>query len=129
MDGPAIYVRNAELLWRAFGATVAYEDDDIIRLEMERVTRVLVRRPLPEMPDQRDPARRTTIEDSWGARPVGRRMPVMNRPAGGIERGEMSAVDIGPVKDPDELADADRVIVDGFPQPVYQPWQRGKTLP
>ncbi|WP_117212162.1 GNAT family N-acetyltransferase [Allorhizocola rhizosphaerae] len=129
MDGPEIYVRNAGLMWPALGAHIAHEDDDLVRFELPRVVRVLMRRPMPEMPGHRDPSRPVTIEDPWAARPVGRRMPVMDRAPGPVQRVDIPGVNIGVVKDADELAQAERVMVDGFPLRAYQPLERGDALP
>jgi GNAT superfamily N-acetyltransferase len=56
-------------------------------------------------------------------------MPIMDRPADPIEVFEADGTVIGRVGDADDLAEAERVIVDGFPQRMHQPWTRGRSLP
>ncbi len=129
MGGPETYVRNAELMLRAFGAEVVVENADFVRFELPRFTRILLRRQGVQIPDRGNGSKRLTIEDSWGGRPDGKRMPVMNRAPGAVERAVRPGVEIRPVRDADDLADAERVIVYGFPQPANQPWVRGVALP
>ncbi|MFD7907152.1 GNAT family N-acetyltransferase [Kitasatospora sp. NPDC059747] len=90
---------------------------------------------------------RFTLEDPYGGLdltglgatrlPV---MPVMVREPGPVGGGGQSlpyareaagggSLTVDEVVDGDTLAAAERVIVDGFPQPARQPWTRGEAVP
>jgi len=82
---------------------------------------------------------RVVVEDSFGdlalrrhggARDAGvtvDRMPLMLRPAGSAPPGDRAAVVL--VADHEELVQAERVIVNGFPRPALQPYRPGRMLP
>jgi hypothetical protein len=79
---------------------------------------------------------RLVAEDPFGAeiRPTGAavrvlRMPVMFRRPSPVTPVSRPGVTVTAVTGPDDLAAAERVIVDGFPQPHAQPWVAGRTLP
>ncbi|BBH70435.1 hypothetical protein ACTI_71200 [Actinoplanes sp. OR16] len=91
------------------------------------------------------PRRRLVVEDAFGvlegfggAEPG---MPIMVRRLGGADAASSAArrpggadaatpaVRVEQVQDPETLAVAERVIVDGFPLPAYQPWEPGRALP
>ncbi|MEV0899972.1 GNAT family N-acetyltransferase [Actinoplanes sp. NPDC049802] len=55
-------------------------------------------------------------------------MPVMLRPAGAVQDCG-AAVHVARVSDPDELATAERTIVEGFPVSALRPWRKGEGLP
>jgi GNAT superfamily N-acetyltransferase len=133
-----IYLRNAVAMWTArFPA--AHLDDRLLRVDRPVATRVI----LLEPPDAAtvaeiaalDSGGTVVVEDvftSPDASPLfasarAMCMPVMNRPAG-APPGE-PAVPVVEVRDPAALADAERVMVDGFPFPKLQPWVRGQALP
>jgi GNAT superfamily N-acetyltransferase len=77
------------------------------------------------------------VEDSFGGLALRAgdgitvdRMPVMVRPADGT--GPLPAdprVRVAPAADAATLAQAERVIVDGFPQRALQPYRPGRSLP
>lgn len=129
MTTPANYVNNAVAMWTAYGAHVE-TTEAYSRFEAGGVKRVILRRPAASA----DGFDVRSVEDSWGlsAEPEGviaKRMAVMDRPAGPLEIAAPPGATIGAVRDPDELAEAERVIVEGFPQKAYHPWRRGVALP
>ncbi|MEE1785844.1 GNAT family N-acetyltransferase [Streptomyces sp. SP17BM10] len=88
-----------------------------------------------------------TLEDPYGSldltglgavrMPV---MPVMVREPGSLGRDGRAlpyvwdapgggSLTVDEVVDGDALADAEHVVVDGFPQPARQPWKRGEAVP
>jgi GNAT superfamily N-acetyltransferase len=57
-------------------------------------------------------------------------MPLMLRPAGGLDPpGTAAGIRVEPVAGRDALAEAERVIVDGFPRPALRPFRPGRMLP
>jgi GNAT superfamily N-acetyltransferase len=116
----------------------------VIEVPAQSATRVILRRPLSADPGpigalmaragERD---RVVVEDSFGAlaRPGGDdvavdRMPVMVRAAGGIVAPAAGPdVHVVQAADAGTLAQAERVVVDGFPQRALQPYQPGRSLP
>jgi ribosomal protein S18 acetylase RimI-like enzyme len=132
-----IYLRNAAAMWTAL-FPAARLDERLLRVDRPGSTRVILRRP----PDSATVAEvagmalqsRVVVEDvftSPDADPVFPNsrsvcMPVMNRPPGGLKAAAAPVVE---VRDPDTLAAAERVMVDGFPFPQLQPWVRSTALP
>jgi len=115
-------------------------DKGRVRVDLPASTRVILREPpdaaaLAEI-SRMSPARSVLLEDvfadpgSAALTPTSAtlRMPVMNRPAGAFD-APPPAVRVIEVRDPDTLAEAERVMVDGFPFPRYQPWVRAQALP
>jgi GNAT superfamily N-acetyltransferase len=79
---------------------------------------------------------RVTVEDPWGTHDQHDqhglerlRMPLMVRPPGPIEVPDRPGIRIARVSDADELAEAERVMVDGFPLRGFQPLTTGAALP
>lgn len=126
-------------MWTALVPDV-HPGKGLLRVELPASTRVLLREP----PDADalaaigclSPAKSVLVEDvftdpgSPALTPASAtmRMPVMNRPAGAFDAAP-PAVRVIEVHDPDTLAEAERVMVDGFPFPRYQPWVRAQALP
>ena len=135
-NGAGVYLANASAMWAALipGSRLG---PGYLRVERPESTRLILRRPLATgtlvtlAPDTT-----LVIEDLFAEAgegpltPAARtlRMPVMNRPAGGIAATVPPGLRVVPVTGPDELAVAERVIVDGFPMPNHQPWARGQFL-
>ncbi len=90
---------------------------------------------IAELIDGTPTAKRTIVEDVFGAGPpLGGavqvlRMPVMICSATAVPVMVPPNVRVAVVAETDELAEAERVVVDGFPLPIYQPWTRGQALP
>lgn len=133
------YLRNATAMWTAL-VPGAHLDRRLLRADLPTGTRMILREPpdaeaLAEVV-RASPATSVVLEDVFTG-PDGapltpasrvRRMPVMNRPAGMVA-APASAARVIEVHDPDTLAEAERVVVDGFPFPHHQPWVRGQALP
>jgi len=126
-------------MWTAL-VPEAQLDRSRLRVDLRTGTRVILREPhtadaLAEI-NRMAPAASVVIEDvftgpdSTPLTPTSRllRMPVMNRPPGPVEPPSPTTRVIE-VHDPDTLAEAERVMVDGFPFPHHQPWIRGQALP
>ncbi len=139
MDAAAVYAANAEGMWAAAGTPLP-ADPRYAGFTASGALRIVLRRPLgaPSIAGivAALPAGRMTLEDPYGlAAPqqlpdvMVRRMPVMNRPPGRLSTHLPAGVSAGPVTGPDMLAEAERVIVDGFPYPHLQPWTPGRALP
>jgi GNAT superfamily N-acetyltransferase len=144
-----MYARNAAAMWasRAPWSRVVpglLPGASVIEVPAQPATRVILRRPFAADPGPvsalmaRAAERgRVVVEDSFGtlAGPAGDdiavdRMPVMIRAAGDI-RTPAAGPDVRVVQaaDPGTLAQAERVIVDGFPQRALQPYRPGRSLP
>jgi GNAT superfamily N-acetyltransferase len=145
-----MYARNAAAMWESRAAPWSrvvpglLPGASVIEIPAQPATRVILRRPLEADPGpigalmaQAGERGRVVVEDSFGAlaRPAGDditvdRMPVMVRAASGI--GAFPAgpdVRVVPAADAGTLAQAERVIVDGFPQRALQPYRPGRSLP
>ncbi len=138
MVSPAeVYVRNAIAMWTAQDPS-AQLDDQLLQVNLTGGTRIILREPpsvntLAKI-SQLAPEHSVVVEDVFtgpDAAPLTptariRRMPVMNRSPGPAEPPTAQVIE---VRDPDMLAEAERVVVDGFPFPHKQPWTRGQALP
>jgi GNAT superfamily N-acetyltransferase len=133
-----IYLRNAVAMWTArFPA--AHLDARLLRVDRPVATRVILLQPPSAATIASiaglDPAGTVVVEDVFTSPdapplfPSARTMcmPVMNRPPGAPL--DEPVVPVTEVRDPEALADAERVMVDGFPFPKLQPWVRGRALP
>jgi GNAT superfamily N-acetyltransferase len=116
----------------------------VFEIPAQDAIRVIVREPPP---DDREPIaallakhaerRRIVVEDPFGALgfPAGNditvlRPPVMVRaPAPLTQVRSPPGTEIMPVPDRDSLAQAEQVIVDGYPQSSLQPFRLGRLLP
>lgn len=140
MRSPRIYADNASAMWTSLVPAVQ-ASAGFVRIESPTSTRVIVREPMPtsaiaELLDATPTVRRTIVEDAFGASPPqlggavqALRMPVMTRSATAVPVVVPPNVRVVAVAEADELAEAERVVVDGFPLPIYQPWTRGQALP
>lgn len=144
-----MYAGNAARMWASLApwaqvAAGALPGALVIEIPAQPATRVILRRPFAAAPGQLGAlvtgaaARgRVVVEDSFGelALPAQdgltvSRMPVMVRPAG--RSGPPAAgpgIRVGQATGRDTLAQAERVIVDGFPQRALQPYRPGRLLP
>jgi GNAT superfamily N-acetyltransferase len=144
-----MYARNAAAMWasRAPWSRVVpglLPGASVVEVPAQSATRVILRRPFAADPGQVSALMasagqrgRVVVEDSFGALvlPGGDgitvdRMPVMVRAAGGIVAPAAGRdVRVVPATDAGALAQAERVIVDGFPQRALQPYRPGRSLP
>jgi GNAT superfamily N-acetyltransferase len=148
MGGAEMYARNAAAMWesRAPWSRVVpgqLPGASVVEVPAQSATRVILRRPSAADPGpigalmaQAGERGRVVVEDSFGALVLPAagditvdRMPVMVRPADGT--GPLAGPRIRVVQAADEatLAQAERVIVDGFPQRALQPYRPGRSLP
>lgn len=137
--GVELYLGNASAMWRAVGEEVRAEGDHQ-RAETAVVSRILMTRAagperVAELLGTRLPGKALVVEDLFAGGRIAElpddtrvwQIPVMVRRAGEIAVPD--GVRIVRVRGEDELADAERLIVDGFPMAVYQPLVRGRALP
>ncbi len=151
MSGIELHARNAAAMWEslasACGEVITRTADVSVTVpspyhslraillrrpqDPEAVTRVVARLVL-----ERDDVPRRTVEDAFGLLPMAAYgfvardpMAVMARDPGPVRGERPGGVEVVRVEDADQLAVAERVIVDGFPQTHLQPWVRGRSLP
>lgn len=149
MDGAELYASNAVAMWAGLAPVARLVPGTppgvaVIDIPLQRATRFILRHPGAAGPAQIGPlvaaaARhgRVVVEDSFGGlalRTAGDvavdRMPLMLRAAGDLPpRRNGAAAHVAPVTGPGALAQAERVIVDGFPRPALQPFRPGRMLP
>jgi ribosomal protein S18 acetylase RimI-like enzyme len=132
-----VYTDNAAAMGATL-ATSAAESRDAFHADLPAVVRIIGRHPGIDVAAllARAPHTKTvTIEDPYGATsPTAGarmlRMPVMVRAAGDIQVVAAAPdVQVAPVNGPARLADAERVIVEGFPVQAHQPYVSGTALP
>ncbi|GIH04188.1 hypothetical protein Rhe02_22550 [Rhizocola hellebori] len=125
MSGPEIYSDNAAAMTASIGhATETWPG--ITRISRPNGTRIILRREVDldvaQLLDAEPADRRLTIEDSTssltgeagdGVRVL--QMPVMVRAAGTIAPNSPPAITVTQAADPAALAEAERIIVAGFP--------------
>lgn len=136
-----MYLTNASAMWTAL-VPDSRAATGHLRIDRSRVTRLILSAPatapaitslLADLPV----TGAVVVEDVFSAeepQTTGTsvrvlRMPVMTRPPASLAPTSPSQVRVVQVVDLTELAEAERVIVDGFPVPVYQPWVRSQALP
>jgi GNAT superfamily N-acetyltransferase len=144
-----MYARNAAAMWesRAPWSRVvpgAPPGLSVVEIPAQSATRVILRPPFAADPGQvaalmaRAGARgRVVVEDSFGELTLSAadgvtvdRMPVMARASGVLSTPAAGpGVRVMQAADPGTLAQAERVIVDGFPQRALQPYRPGRSLP
>jgi GNAT superfamily N-acetyltransferase len=132
---PTTYVANAVAMWSRLAPTVT-RTPRYLRADLSTSTRIILTEPGAdaEMPEP-DAAARVTVEDSWGAAAQAPadtttlRMPLMVRPPGPVTVPDRPDTRVVRVGDRDELATAERIIVDGFPLRTFQPLAPGTALP
>jgi hypothetical protein len=136
---PGTYVANAVGMWSGL-APESERTSTHLRADLPTSVRFVLTGPdatavVPDLIASVPTGRRVTVEDSWGApvqAPPGAgvlRMPLMVRPAGRVGGVPRRGVTVVRVADPDELARAEAVMVDGFPLRGFQPLTRGAALP
>ena len=130
------YLDNAARMWSAL-VPDARVTDGCLRAERPQGVRLIPLRPadVSTALHAESPARTVVLEDVFSetaqvtadSRAV--RMPVMIRQAAPLGLALPPDVRITEVRDTDELAVAERTMVDGFPLGAYQPYVRGRALP
>lgn len=133
-------INNAAAMWTGTAVDIAV-DPTFFRVETPRMTRLMLRAPasaavITELLDSVPSAKATVLEDPFGddraepphpaVRVFG--MPVMLRPAG-IAPASGSPAQVARVSNLDELAAAERTIVEAFPVSALRPWRKGDGLP
>jgi GNAT superfamily N-acetyltransferase len=144
-----MYARNAAAMWESrapWSRTVPGMPPglSVVEVPAQSATRVILRRPFAAGPGQvaalmaRAGARgRVVVEDSFGELTLPAadgvtvdRMPVMVRAPGMLSTPAAGpGVRVMQAADPGALSQAERVIVDGFPQRALQPYRPGRSLP
>jgi GNAT superfamily N-acetyltransferase len=141
-----VYARNATAMWASIAPWSRVRPGtppglSVIDVPPHRATRVIVGEPgaadrqlITALLADREAGGRVVVEDCFGSLDFPAdddvtvsRLPVMVRAAVPVERPAGTSVE--PVTSQDRLAEAERVIVDGFPQRSMQPYQRGWMLP
>lgn len=130
MLDPATYVANTVAMWASLAPT-STRTDTHFRADLPASTRIILLtegQAVGEVPA----GRRVTVEDSWDAGATAApgfealRMPVMVRPPQPVGTPSAHAIR---VDDEERLAQAERVMVEGFPLRGFQPLTRGAALP
>jgi GNAT superfamily N-acetyltransferase len=148
VSGPRVYARNAAAMWASMAPWSRVRPGtpaglSVIEVPGHRTTRVIVGEPgaadhglVDALLSGREAGGRVVVEDCFGqldfpARDdvAADRLPVMLRAAAPVPQFGPPGLSIEPVADQDALAEAEQVIVDGFPQRSMQPYQRGRMLP
>lgn len=130
-DDAHVYVANAAAMLPGL-ALESHDHGGYLYARTPTAVRILLRRPAPIGPLLASVSGPVTIEDVFGsgepaAPATVRRMPTMVRPPGPPAQAPPPGV--VQVSGEDELAVAERVMIDGFPFPQYQPIVRGHALP
>jgi ribosomal protein S18 acetylase RimI-like enzyme len=159
MGGAELYAGNTAEMWASLApwscvTSGAAPGLVVVDIPAQRATRVILRQPLTAGTGQISalmgrPAERgrVVVEDSFDslALPAGDgvtvdRYPLMIRPPAAIEplpgrdpggagAGNAARVHVVQAADGQTLAQAERVIVDGFPRRALQPFRPGRMLP
>lgn len=149
MGDPGMYARNAAAMWASLApwSQVLPAPPGVLAagLPAQAMTRVILSRPAGGEATRHVGALlagvptcgQIVVEDSFGELsppPAGGvsvdRMPVMVRPAAAVPVAAPGAgTVVAQVTSEASLAQAERVIVDGFPLPALQPYRRGRALP
>jgi GNAT superfamily N-acetyltransferase len=149
MGGAELYASNAVAMWAGLApasrlAPGAPPGVAVIGLPAQRTTRIILRRPGAAGTGQvgallaaAGQHGRVVVEDSFGDLMLpladelrAERYPLMLRAAGPpAPQRNGAGARVVPVAGRDELARAERVIVDGFPRPALQPFLPGRMLP
>lgn len=135
------YVANVSAMWQAVAPT-SHRDQTHFRADLPWMTRLILRAPMPaerlsSLLDGVPSTKNLVVEDVFGGHdsvlsaPGARvlRMPVMARTAAAESVVTNETVRVVRVTDPDELAVAERLMVEAFPVPALLPWRRGVALP
>jgi GNAT superfamily N-acetyltransferase len=146
--GATLYAANAAAMWASLepvarlvpGTPPGVAAFDI---PLQQAGRIILRWPGAARPGQLGALLaaagrhgQVVIEDSFGglvlpgvAEAMVDRMPLMLRPAGDLVPPDGAGTRVVRVAGPGELAEAERVIVDGFPRQALQPFRPGRMLP
>lgn len=130
------YLENTARMWTTL-VPDARVTDDCLRAEHPGGVRLIPLRPADPAAILRaePPDRAVVLEDVFAAAgpatPDTRalRMPVMVRRPAPLRAALAPGVRVTEVRDAEELATAERTIVDGFPMRAYQPYERARALP
>jgi len=130
------YLDNAARMWTAL-VPDAQVTDGCLRAERPQGVRLIALQPadLSAVLRAESPTRTVVLEDVHsGTEPITPesrtvRMPVMIRPPAPLGIAVTPEVRVTEVGDTDELAVAERTMVDGFPLRAFQPYARGGALP
>ncbi|GAA0246365.1 GNAT family N-acetyltransferase [Cryptosporangium japonicum] len=128
------YVDNAIAMWSALEPSARTTAGTFV-VDRARINRRITRAPAPvdALVAAAPRGVALVVEDVFGTavtEPVTTlRMPVMTRPPGPIAPAAPPGTRVVRVTGTTDLADAERVIVDGFPQRAYLPWSAGEFLP
>jgi len=145
---PGLYASNAAAMWASMApwsrpAPAAPAGLSIIHLPAQPATRVILRRAFTADPGHLGPLlnrrERVVVEDSFGELNLQAdgdvtvsRMPVMIKSPGSVQApspAPRAGVQIVEATTPGTLTLAERVVVDGFPQPALQPYRPGRSIP
>jgi len=148
VNGAQLYAGNTVAMWASLAPLTRLAPGtagvSVIDIPGQQTTRIILRRRCAAGPGQlggllaaASQRGRVVVEDSFGdlmLPPAGEvtvdRMPLMLRAAADLRPPENGAgTRVLRVADPDALAQAERVIVDGFPRPALQPHRPGRMLP
>ena len=137
------YLENAARMWTAL-VPDARVTDGLLRAERPQGVRLIPQRPadVPALLGAESPARAVVLEDVFAGPPAVPeagppavpgagvlRLPVMVRRPAPLRAALTPGVRVTEARDAEELAVAERTIVDGFPLRAYQPYERGSALP
>jgi GNAT superfamily N-acetyltransferase len=136
---PATYVANAVGMWTSLAPRTERASHHL-RADLPSSVRVVLTDPdasvgVPDLIASVPATSTVTVEDSWGARPADvsgistLRMPLMVRRPRAARAFPPPGTTVVRVEDPDGLATAERVMVDGFPLRSFQPLTTGAALP
>lgn len=134
---PATYVANAVDMWTDL-APSSERSPTFFRADLPMSVRFILTEPdaaavVPGLVASVPAAFRVTVEDPWGgSHPHGvdvLRMPLMVRRTGAARAFLRPGTTVERVTDPSRLAEAERVMVDGFPLRGFRPLTRGAALP
>jgi GNAT superfamily N-acetyltransferase len=143
---PGLYASNTAVMWASMApwsrpAAGTPAGLSIIHLPARSATRVILRRAFTADPGDLGPLlqrrERVVVEDSFGELSLQAdggvtitRMPVMVKAPGSVTApAPRSGIPIVEATTRDTLTHAERVIVDGFPQPALQPYRPGRSIP
>ena len=147
MDGPGVYARNAAAMWasQAPWARVVPRTPPgllVVHIPAQPTFRVILRERFAADPGHigailAQTSGRVVVEDAFGSLRLHAgdhvaidRMPVMVKPAGAVPlTGIRPGVRVVQASTGSTLGQAEKVIVDGFPQPALQPYRPGRSLP
>jgi len=132
----SVYLDNATRMWTALVPN-ARVTDGLLRAERPRVVRLIPLEPadVSDALHAESPTRTVVLEDVFSTTTPGTpdshamRIPVMTRRAAPLRVALAPGMRVAEVRDADELATAERIMVDGFPLRTYQPYARADALP